>query len=377
MIIYFTALLLSILLPAGSQQAPVVTIEPRSASVRQGDTVSFRCQVQRGGQHVQLEWKRTNNQPLSDNVKIGPDGSVITFSSVQLVNQGTYRCLASSAQGRAQSVATLNVKHPPKARVTPSGPVQVQVGEPISMECRATGRPRPSISWLRVDHDHETMLSTVTSDAAAVVQVVSARAEDAGVYVCRASNSEGTSESRVELRVDGAIQGATFPQASISPAEMVAVEGQTVTLHCQASGFPTPTLSWSKLRAPLPWLHRIQGGSLILQNVGRQDSGQYICNATNIAGYVEATAQVEVETPPYATCLPDQLRVRAGELIRLQCLVHGSPPVHLQWSKVGGILPGSATWLERSSSQGNSALGPSESAPAGGHTSTCTYATVV
>ncbi|XP_018583474.1 secreted immunoglobulin domain 4 [Scleropages formosus] len=340
MAFYCAALLLCTLLSAGAQQAPVVTIEPRSASVRQGETVSFRCRVQGGVQPVQLEWKRTNNQPLSDNVKIGPDGSVITFTSTRPGNQGTYRCLATSAQGRAQSVATLNVRQPPKVRVTPSGPVQVQAGEQVSVECHVTGRPRPSASWLRVDRNRETVLSTTTStDAATVMQVVSARSEDAGVYICRAQNSEGTSESKVELRVEGGVQGATLPEASVSPAETVAVEGQTVTLHCEVSGFPTPTISWSKLRAPLPWLHKIQGGSLTLQNVGRQDSGQYICNATNDVGFIEATAQVEVETRPYTTCLPEQLRVRAGESIRLQCLVHGTPPVHLQWSKVGGTIP--------------------------------------
>lgn len=38
------------------------------------------------------------------------------------------------------------------------------------------------------------------------------------------------------------------------------------------------------------------GGVLTLTEVGRQDSGQYICNATNIHGYSEAYTQVEVES---------------------------------------------------------------------------------
>lgn len=54
-------------------------------------------------------------------------------------------------------------------------------------------------------------------------------------------------------------------------------------------------ITWSKLRAPLPWKHTDVDGVLTLSQVGRQDSGQYICNATNVHGYSEAYTQMEVE----------------------------------------------------------------------------------
>lgn len=61
-------------------------------------------------------------------------------------------------------------------------------------------------------------------------------------------------------------------------------------------GSPPPEITWSKLRAPLPWKHTVIDGVLTLNNVGRQDSGQYICNATNVHGYSEAYTQMEVES---------------------------------------------------------------------------------
>lgn len=45
-------------------QVPVVSVEPRAATVRQGESVSFRCQVGSGAQPIQLEWKKANNQAL-------------------------------------------------------------------------------------------------------------------------------------------------------------------------------------------------------------------------------------------------------------------------------------------------------------------------
>ncbi|KAF4075505.1 hypothetical protein AMELA_G00235180 [Ameiurus melas] len=103
----FSSLLLTVL-----AQKPVVSIEPRSVTVvKQDDTVSFRCQVTSGAQPVQLEWKRSNNQPLADNVKVGPDGSVLTIVSAHTGNQGQYRCVATNAQGKGANI----VRHLPSS----------------------------------------------------------------------------------------------------------------------------------------------------------------------------------------------------------------------------------------------------------------------
>ncbi|KAI4896717.1 hypothetical protein NFI96_032885, partial [Prochilodus magdalenae] len=324
-------------------QSPIISIEPHSAAVKLGESASFRCRVYSGAQPVRLEWKLTNNQPLADNVKIGPDGSVITITNAQPQNQGTYRCVASNPFGITHSIVSLIVKEPPKATVTPRGPVHVKVGDPINLECQAAGEPRPSVTWHRLDSARKTMLSSpVPMESNAVMQILVARPEDSGTYVCTAQNNLGTTETRIEVIVKGGPEVPTVPVASVRDPLMIVVEGATTTLHCDAHGFPKPSITWSKLRAPLPWRHKIVNGSLVLPGVGRQDSGQYICNATNHLGTSEATIMLDVETPPYTTTLPDDVAVRVGEVVRLQCLAHGTPPLRYEWSKVDGSLPPTA-----------------------------------
>lgn len=46
---------------AAAGQAPEVSVEPRAATVHQGESASFRCQVQGGAQPIQLMWKKANN----------------------------------------------------------------------------------------------------------------------------------------------------------------------------------------------------------------------------------------------------------------------------------------------------------------------------
>ncbi|XP_073697764.1 basement membrane-specific heparan sulfate proteoglycan core protein-like isoform X2 [Garra rufa] len=337
------ALILSAVLHSVWGQSPVVSVRPRTTAVKLGETVSFNCRVTSGSQPVQLEWKRTNNQPLGDNVKLGPDGAVLTIANARLSNQGGYRCIATNAQGKGTITASLTIRQPPKVRVTPSGPLSVRAGDSVTLECSATGKPRPSISWFK--QGSETALLSTTTDATASLQVKVISAEDAGTFLCRAQSREGLAEGRVELRLEGGASAGAFPQASVTETDLTAVEGQSITMHCHATGSPTPVVSWSKLRAPLPWQHKESGGSLILNNVGRQDSGQYICNATNALGYSEAYVQLEVDSPPYATTLTDETVARAGDTLRLQCLAHGTHPIRFRWTRVGGasMSPGAET----------------------------------
>ncbi|KAM6977222.1 basement membrane-specific heparan sulfate proteoglycan core protein [Aplochiton taeniatus] len=329
-------------------QTPIISIEPHSASVRQGETASFRCKVYSGAQPVRLEWKLSTNQPLPENVKVNTDGSVITIVNARPSNQGTFRCVASNLFGITQSIVSLIVKGGPVASVTPSGPVRVLAGEPINLECQASGEPRPAVTWHRLDSSRKTMLSSpLPMESNAVMQVLVARPEDSGTYVCTARNNEGTSETRVEVIVEGSSLVPMAPVATVPEPLVVAVEGRTVTLHCNARGSPTPKITWSKLRAPLPWRHQVlANGSLVLPGVGRQDSGEYICECTNALGTSQVTVSLDVETPPYATSMPTDVAVRVGEVIRLQCLAHGTQPLTFAWSKVDDLLPPRAQAME-------------------------------
>ncbi|XP_035881391.1 basement membrane-specific heparan sulfate proteoglycan core protein isoform X13 [Phyllostomus discolor] len=323
--------------------SPVISIDPPSSTVQQGQDASFKCLVHNGAAPISLEWK-TRNQELEDNVHISPNGSVITIVGARPSNHGTYRCVASNVYGVAQSVVNLNVHGPPAVSVLPEGPVRVKVGKAITLECVGAGEPRSSARWTRLGTPasvEQQVFGVV--DSHTLLQIPSAKPSDAGTYVCLAQNALGTAQKQVEVIVDTGHVLPGAPQVQVEEVELTVEAGHTATLRCSATGSPTPTIHWSKLRSPLPWQHKLEGNTLIIPRVAQQDSGQYICNATSPLGHAEATIVLHVDSPPYATTVPEHASVRAGETVQLQCLAHGTPPLTFQWSRVGGGLPGRVT----------------------------------
>ena len=81
--------------------------------------------------------------------------------------------------------------------------------------------------------------------------------------------------------------------------EQVACEGSLVTLICNATGKPTPSITWTKVEdngtdsAPLPPL---VGGKYVLSNIQRSANGTYRCTADNGVGTPDnRTVSVKVE----------------------------------------------------------------------------------
>ncbi|KAJ4918755.1 hypothetical protein JOQ06_022870, partial [Pogonophryne albipinna] len=288
-----------------SSNHQVLGSQLRILSASPEDSGEYVCRVQGHSGNSNFQQASVSvsvTSSSSHNVEVSADGSVMTVSKARPLNHGAYRCVASNPFGITQTIVSLIVKESPVATVTPVGPLHIRVGDPINLECQGSGEPLPSVSWHRLDRNRKTLLSSpVPMEGNAVMQILAARPEDSGTYVCSARSNEGSSETRVEVLVEGGLveggglQEPSPPRASVPEPLLVVVEGRTATLRCEAHGVPSPTISWSKLRSPLPWRHSVTGGSLVLPSVGRQDSGEYICSATNSLGASEVTVTLDVE----------------------------------------------------------------------------------
>jgi len=71
-----------------------------------------------------------------------------------------------------------------------------------------------------------------------------------------------------------------------SSSNTVVNEGSNVTLHCNATGNPTPKIIWRR-NGISTVLH--QGQNYIMNSINRNQAGNYICSAWNGIGNKENT----------------------------------------------------------------------------------------
>ena len=88
----------------------------------------------------------------------------------------------------------------------------------------------------------------------------------------------------------------TVPEMINSRREYVGKVGDSVELPCVASGYPVPGYQWMKDGEPVPLDDRVtlNGGNLLLTDVGLGDDGVYECQATSDSGSVTASRHLVV-----------------------------------------------------------------------------------
>ena len=78
----------------------------------------------------------------------------------------------------------------------------VAVGRNLTLECRGTGIPKPSIQWSRVD---KTLPTGVVVEEG-ILLILKARQSSGGKYRCTVSNRVGKVQSQVILFVQGEVK---------------------------------------------------------------------------------------------------------------------------------------------------------------------------
>ena len=123
------------------------------------------------------------------------------------------------------------------------------------------------------------------------------------------------------------------------PSSVIVEEGHKVSLVCQATGQPTPTVTWRKAVGHMPnEKSRVLNGRLEIANVTKPDAGDYLCLAKNFLNEDSAHTQVIVLEQLKFTLLPPHKRsATPSENVLLTCKAQGAREV--VWQRTGQDLP--------------------------------------
>ncbi|XP_050921353.1 LOW QUALITY PROTEIN: neural cell adhesion molecule 1b [Lates calcarifer] len=338
------------------------TNAPSPQEFTEGDNANIICDVissppptvlwKYKGAKIQLE-KDVRFKVLSNNH--------LQIRGIKKTDEGLYTCEGRlMARGEIDlRVIKVVVNVLPTIRVWQSEVnATADVGQPAMLTCAVDGYPEPMVTWTRNEVVLESGEKYSFNEDGSEMTIMDVTKLDEGEYTCIAKNKAGESEQELSLRVFVKPKITYIVNQSTSEME------EQVTLTCEASGDPTPTISWSygervftegeQASWTRPEQHKSLDGNVVVRSDARvssltlkyvkyTDAGQYLCTARSAIGEDDQPAYLEVR---YAPKIHGAVAVYTweGNAVNISCEVKAHPSdVSIVWLRDGLQLPNSNT----------------------------------
>ncbi|XP_049924207.1 immunoglobulin superfamily member 10 isoform X1 [Epinephelus moara] len=279
------------------------------------------------------------------------DNGTLIVSSVSDKDAGDYLCVARNRIGDDLQLMKVSVSMEP-AKIEPKlyGKKQVPYGKDFKVDCKASGIPKPEISWGLPDGT--VVNSAFQSDASSgggrarrftlfdngTLYLNQVGMSEEGDYTCYAENQVGKDEMHLHITVVTAaprIRPTSQTYARVKP-------GGNIRFDCEALGEPKPKILWmlptnDVIAASNERYLMHVNGSLDIRDVKLIDAGEYVCMARNPAGEDRKVYKLDIEgNPPVIngyrqnrTVIKDVAAKYSRKLI--DCRAEGDPTPSITW----------------------------------------------
>ncbi|KAJ8016581.1 hypothetical protein DPEC_G00008720 [Dallia pectoralis] len=265
------------------------------------------------------EWTKMGEE-LPKRAEIKNYGKLLTISNVEVEDVGKYSCVAMNSVGEAVHYFSVKVEDPPRWLPEPPKGQLAGVGSDVNIKCSASGMPKPAITWRRNGKplDDNSTHRRVFDDT---LMFHRAKPEDSGVYQCEASNRHGTIMANVNIMI------MNFPSRILTKdyQRYLVVQGRHVIMDCEVFSSPPSNISWNKDGTPESVKGErftlLRNGSLLINQTVKEDSGEYLCSATNSDRTKTAIrALLDIKDPTKIVGPPRHQQIIRGTTAHLTCL---------------------------------------------------------
>ncbi|KAK2510188.1 hypothetical protein MC885_004902, partial [Smutsia gigantea] len=287
-----------------------VDIVPSQGEISVGESKFFLCQVAGDAKDKDISWFSPNGEKLTPNqqrisvVWNGDSSSTLTIYNADIDDAGIYKCVVTGDDG-SESEATVNVKIFQKLmfKNAPT-PQEFREGDDAVIVCDVVSSLPPTIIWKHKGRDvvlKKDVRFIVLSNN--YLQIRGIKKTDEGAYRC-----EGRILARGEINFKDIQVIVNVPptvQARQSAVNATASLGQSVTLACDAEGFPEPTMSWTKDGEQIEseedekYIFSDDSSELTIRKVDKSDEAEY--TAMELEEQVTLTCEASGDPIPSIT----------------------------------------------------------------------------
>ncbi|XP_051901533.1 carcinoembryonic antigen-related cell adhesion molecule 1-like [Pristis pectinata] len=191
-----------------------VTVTRNNLSpVEINDTVVLICDAQ--GTIQRRKWLK-DNQPIQENDRIftPSDKANLTIARVKRTDTGTYNCTVSNAYNSGSAAIYVQVNYgPDNVRSVPQGPVEADIGSPLTLTCSALSVPSGEYIWYSGTNHLQTG-QQYTIEAVSSV--------DSGNYTCEVYNNITMKRSNLTVVVTARVRNVHSP-GGLSAGEIAGI----------------------------------------------------------------------------------------------------------------------------------------------------------
>uniref|UniRef100_A0A8C9RM39 Neural cell adhesion molecule 1a n=1 Tax=Scleropages formosus TaxID=113540 RepID=A0A8C9RM39_SCLFO len=319
---------------------------PSPQEFNEGDNADIVCDVVSSPPPA-IIWRRGNTKiQVEKDVRFKIlDNNHLQIRGIKKTDEGSYTCEGRiMARGEIDfRVIEVIINVLPTIRTRHAElNATADIGQSVMLACDADGYPEPRVTWWIKNDDKYS----INEDGSEMI-IKNIEKVDEGEYTCIAKNKAGEKEAEVSLNV------FVQPKITYLKNQTASELEEQVTLTCEATGDPTPTIVWSfgrqvfsegeqSLDDNVVVRSHARVSSLTLKYVQFTDAGQYLCTARNAIGQDAQSMYLEVRYAPKIQGLVT-VYTWEGNAANISCEVLAHPGAVVMWFRDGQQLPSANT----------------------------------